>query len=127
MPPKISRALPLLLALTLGCPSDDTEDDGADDGADSESGSDCADAPAFAEVAIFDKCTMCHSSTLTGAARNGAAVDVNFDTHPAAMASANAAVSAVNNGFMPPAGSGITVTQAEIDALELWAMCGTPQ
>ena len=121
----------LAQAFALGCPSDDGDDPAQDDGDDeaSESGPvDCAtaDVPTYDEVAIFAKCTMCHSSTLTGDARNGAAVAVNFDTFEAAKASAISGSSLVQSGSMPPMNSGITVTEDEAEELALWAMCGTP-
>ena len=70
---------------------------------------------------------MCHSSTLVGADRDGALPSVNFDTYAAAMASASRGLERVEAGAMPPAGSGLGVSDVEVDVLEQWIVCGTPE
>jgi hypothetical protein len=85
---------------------------------------DCTgDVPAFADVAAFDKCTMCHSSELMGAERNGAPANANWDVEQVAVDRAEDMAMRVFMGLMPPPGSGITLTQAEEDQLYLWALC----
>lgn len=79
--------------------------------------------PAFADVTALAKCSACHSSTLTGSARRNAPSDVNYDTESAANASAEDASSEVNGGDMPPANSGITLTDSEKQSLYKWALC----
>lgn len=118
----------LLAVLALALPACDDGDDAADEES-SAGGPDCDgdDAPGYADVDIFATCTMCHSSTLMGAARNGALVTVNFDTYAAAKASAAKALDRVGAGAMPPPGSGRTVTESEKDELERWVLCGTPE
>ena len=69
----------LLAVLALALPACDDGDDAADEES-SGGGPDCDgdDVPGYADVDIFATCTMCHSSTLMGADRNGALVTVNF-------------------------------------------------
>jgi hypothetical protein len=86
---------------------------------------DCAlTAPTYQQVSAFGKCVACHASSKTGAERKSAPPAVNFDTQAAAEANAQAAVSMVRAAAMPPAGSGLTLTEAEKGALYAWAMCG---
>lgn len=122
----------LTFAVLPAC-GDDSGDGGA--GASGVGGSggdepdpDCdGDVPVYTDVTIFDKCTTCHSSENTAGARNGAPSSFNFDTFAAAMASAENAVEEVAEGAMPPANSGITLTEAEKKALYAWGLCGTPE
>ena len=79
--------------------------------------------PAYADVDAFKKCTTCHSSKLEGKARNEAPEDVNFDTESAAKAHAEEAAHEVYEGAMPPAGSGLTLTESEKTDLYKWALC----
>ena len=79
--------------------------------------------PAYADVDAFKKCTTCHSSKLSGAARNDAPKDVNFDTESAAKAHAEEAAHEVYEGEMPPEDSGLTLTESEKTDLYKWALC----
>jgi uncharacterized membrane protein len=81
--------------------------------------------PAFGEVTAFDTCAGCHSSNLSGSARQSAPSSINFDNHDSASLNADLAVKAVNRGSMPPA-SANQLTAAQKDALQRWALCGTP-
>lgn len=88
---------------------------------------DCTATPAkkFSEMsAVWAKCTACHSSAVTGAARGGAPVDINYDTYAAAKAEATPAASEVAEGAMPPGGG---LTDAEKEQIYAWAQCGTPE
>jgi uncharacterized membrane protein len=85
---------------------------------------DCAGRiPAYEDVAAFDKCVMCHDSMKAAGERKSAPINVNFDTQSAAESHALQAVSMVKAGAMPPAPSGLTLTDAEKQQLYTWAMC----
>jgi cytochrome c5 len=84
--------------------------------------------PKFSQVLAFQQvCTNCHVSTKTGAARNGAPADINFDQYASAMAHAEQASIEVNVGAMPPEGSNLSLTAEQKTTLYDWALCGTPQ
>ena len=117
------RALPttvllaVMIGTLLGCGSGDDDDD-------SEPDVSCTGTiPTYADVDAFDKCTMCHSSALTGNARNGAPVDANFDTESGAEAHDDEIAHEVSQGDMPPPASNIKLTAAEKDELYRWALC----
>jgi uncharacterized membrane protein len=75
--------------------------------------------------AVFaTRCTGCHATTRTGAARSGATEGVDFDTYAAAAASAEAARQMVQSGQMPPAGR---LPDAEAWTLVWWADQGAPE
>ncbi len=84
-----------------------------------------SDAPAGAVVSwcrevrpILDRwCTTCHSSTRSGAARNGAPVGVDYDTFEQAAANASRGLSRMQARSMPPGGE---VPAAEIQAVARW-------
>ncbi|HET8938153.1 MAG TPA: hypothetical protein VFN67_32140 [Polyangiales bacterium] len=85
---------------------------------------DCSgEVPKFADVTALTKCATCHSSQVSSSARKGAPTSVNFDTESAANAKAEDAASEVNGGDMPPAGSGISLSEEEKQALYKWALC----
>src|SRR5690606_22364497 len=105
--PRALRAslLALLLSpLALAACGETGDDEG---GGTDTAGNECAAAPApkFSEMtAVWAKCTTCHASSLEGAARSAAPVGVDFDTHAAAKAKADAALTRVEAGTMPPQG-----------------------
>ncbi len=70
-------------------------------------------------------CTRCHSTTLTGAARNGAPVDVNWNTYAAAVQAAPRGLLRMQAGTMPPTGN--RVPAADITKFQQWIQAGTPQ
>lgn len=74
-------------------------------------------------------CLFCHSSELSGSARNGAPNDVNWDTYEAALPNADrAVVRAVEQMTMPPSFSGLpTLNQEQKDAMLAWQDAGFPQ
>lgn len=83
--------------------------------------------PTFSELSsgVFLHCVVCHSSSLSGAARNGSPPNVNFDKYDTAKAMASYADQEVRGHVMPyPKGAGITDT--ERNQLYEWAECGTP-
>ena len=109
-------ALAGALGFAVGCKGDD---DGG-----SEMDVDCdSDVPAYADVKLFDTCTMCHSSKLSGTDRMEAPKNVNFDSESTAEANATMAVNEVMAGDMPPRDSGLKVTTAEKQAFYKWALC----
>lgn len=115
--------LVVLALAVMGC----EEAEESDEDAQEDTSGACAEAPRYDEVEIFSTCTMCHSSTLVGDERGGALPGVDFDTYAAAMASASRGLERVQAGAMPPPTSGVTVAQGEVDALEEWILCGTPE
>ena len=88
---------------------------------------DCsAQVPTFTEVSLLSQtCVGCHDSTLSGADRGGAPADINFDQFDSAKANAEAAVSAVYAGSMPPGGANLPADMKQ--QLYSWGLCGTPQ
>lgn len=121
---KIRMLLVVVSALSVvgaGCPS---EEEGELPEVDCAMGP----IPTYAEVGAFQKCSACHSSALSGStARHEAPADINYDTYAGAEAHATKAASEVNEGAMPPADSGITLTAAEKDALYKWSLCGAQE
>lgn len=87
---------------------------------------DAEPVPKFAEVTAFAKCTSCHSSTLSGTARQAAPEGVDFDTAEAAAAHAESAKARVEDGTMPPAGLP-QLTDEEEQQIIRWASCGSPK
>ena len=84
--------------------------------------------PTFDQVTAFSQvCTNCHSSTLTGDARNDAPEDINFDDYASAQAHAEKAAEEVFEGAMPPATANEMLTADQEQDLYLWALCGTPE
>lgn len=78
----------------------------------------------YSQLAIISVCTGCHSSQLSGASRNGAPGDVDYDTFAEAKAGAEEGAAEVFGGDMPPGGG---VNEADKQAFYEWALCGTPQ
>jgi hypothetical protein len=121
------RALPTavliaaMIGTLIGCGSDDDDDD--DEGGELPDVACTGTIPAYADVDAFTKCTMCHSSKLTGAARNSAPTDDNFDTQKGAEAHDEEIAHEVSIGAMPPPASKITLTSAEKEELYKWALC----
>jgi hypothetical protein len=70
-------------------------------------------------------CVQCHSSTLSGLARNGAPSDVNVDVYESAVMNADLIVREISKGAMPP--SGYSISEAQKLQVYQWALCGTPQ
>ncbi len=79
--------------------------------------------PKFTEVTAFAKCTGCHSTSVTGAARAGAPAGINYDTYEAAKANAPKGMDEVYEGAMPPGGG---LTADEKAQIYNWASCDTP-
>jgi uncharacterized membrane protein len=80
--------------------------------------------PKYAAMTAWKKCTVCHASTVSGAARAGAPADINFDSYTDAVMDADRALSEVESGSMPPGGG---LTADEKTQIIDWASCDTPQ
>jgi hypothetical protein len=111
----------MLSSVWIGC-GDDSEDEEHEEELPEV---DCDDGVVveYEDVSAFDKCVTCHDSSKSGDARAEAPDDVNFDTAAAAEKSAVKAAEEVNEGAMPPPGSGITITAAQKEDLYRWALC----
>ena len=92
-------------------------------------GVDCGSSsvPSFAEVSAFDVCVNCHNSGLSGPDRNGAPSSYNFDLYSSASEHSEEIVKQVSSGFMPPASSGFSLTEAQKKQLYTWGECGAPE
>jgi hypothetical protein len=101
------------------------EDDGGGSG--STVSGPCANAKGHAELVTeaFTKCTNCHSSLLTGAARNAAPIEANWDDYEGAKAQRAKIKQRILDGTMPQPGYP-QLTKAERAELLLWANCGGP-
>ncbi len=135
MSPLLRRAAVLTcaaLALApLGCGDDDDDDDGDDDTVECPSGGTQLTEQNFGRAFLNSYCTRCHSSTLSGAARNGAPEGLNWDQlavvrantgrmNDAAGANADDSV----NREMPP--NDPRPSDAERRQLAEWLACGAP-
>lgn len=81
------------------------------------------------EQVFASNCLACHSSNLTGSARNGAPPSVNWDTYEATIPNAaRAIVRAVEQMTMPPSFSGLPVlNQEQRTAMLAWQNAGFPR
>jgi cytochrome c5 len=80
------------------------------------------------EKVFATNCLSCHSSELTGGARNGAPPGVNWDTYEATLPNADSAITrAVEAMTMPPAGTKPPLNQEQKDAMLAWQSAGFPQ
>lgn len=123
--------LALALAALSSCGSDKAAaDSGGPSGAVCPTGSTLT-YDTFGQAFMEDYCTRCHSSALTGAARNGAPSDHDFDTLAGIQDTevehldeqAAGGPDGVNT-IMPPTGS--KPTEAERRQFGEWLACGTP-
>jgi hypothetical protein len=116
--------LGLSLALTLSaCGSDDSGE-----GEDLPEVDCSGDVPTFGEVTAFTTvCNDCHSTTLSGEARNDAPADINWDDYDSASEHAEKGVEEVFEGEMPPEDSTETLTEAQKEDFYKWGLCGTPE
>ncbi len=86
----------------------------------------------FGKAFMEDFCTSCHSSTKTGADRNGATLDHDFDTLVGIRAVANHIDQAAGigpasaNRNMPPAEETSQPADGDREKLAEWIACGAP-
>jgi len=79
------------------------------------------------EQVFATNCLACHSSDLTGPARNGAPPSVNFDTYEVTQSNAErAVVRAVEEMSMPPLGD-LLLNDEQREAMLAWQKAGFPQ
>lgn len=80
------------------------------------------------EKVFASNCLGCHSSALTGSARNGAPPSVNWDTYEATLPNAaRAIVRAVKMMTMPPSFSGLPkLNEEQQTAMLAWQSAGFP-
>lgn len=111
-----------LLALSA-CGGDDGDDDGMMNPTDPFGAcpSDSTSQEMMGAMLIAAECNNCHSSSLTGSARNGAPSSRNFDTASDVMANAARIHARVQAGTMPP-GTGLNSDQQE--AVRVYLACG---
>ena len=128
-----------VLGLSLGACDDGTDGNdgtGGTDGTDATDGTgddhelpmvDCGavTVPTYAQVRIFERCTECHSSELTGAERQDAPVGVDYDTYASAAVHAEHGAGEVYAGEMPPLPP-IVPDDVKLE-FYAWALCDTPQ
>ena len=81
-----------------------------------------AEVPVFEEMTVWNSCIGCHSSTLSGAARQGAPVDFNYDSLEEAMFDPLETAESVIDGSMPPAGA---LSAEDMELINVWAQCGS--
>ena len=124
----VGAALPVGIALTIAC--SDANDPGRPSGATCPTESTLSYAT-FGEAFMSQYCTSCHSSSLSGAARNGAPSDHNFDTLDAIrdvgadhIDRAAAAGPDYVNTVMPPSGQEPQPSEEERRLLGEWLACG---
>jgi uncharacterized membrane protein len=95
------------------------------------SSADAATAQNFGTAFMQTYCVSCHSQSVTGTARAGATVGVDFDTlddvrRQRVLIDTHAAVGpSASNTEMPPA-SRPQPTQQEREKLGQWLACGAP-
>jgi len=131
---RMLRALLILLAAAalsfVGCSDDSSSDADAATDEDEEElpDVDCdGGIPTYGEVAAFNTCVNCHSSEVTGSARQDAPEEDNFDTYEGVEGKAEEIAHEVFEGEMPPEDSGLSLTGDEKDELYRWALCGAPE
>jgi uncharacterized membrane protein len=122
-------AVHVMVCVAIGCGGDDDDHEGQPTGAE------CPPASSltyddFGREFMTEYCVRCHASTLSGAARNGAPSDHDFDTVEGVRLFADhidevaAAGPDATNTEMPP--SGPAPSQAEREQLGEWLACGAP-
>ncbi|MFH2006943.1 MAG: hypothetical protein ABI333_10200 [bacterium] len=116
-----ARVAALTFALVAGCGE---KVDPIQDGCEPIDASDITYCGALAET--FSVCIRCHSSLVTGEARNGAPSEFNFDTYDTAFNDAANANGVIQNGFMPPDGYD-KPDQCVRDAFQTWIDLGKPE
>ncbi|MFO0611282.1 MAG: hypothetical protein U0414_01745 [Polyangiaceae bacterium] len=99
---------------------------------------DCSTTTAkkYGELAIWAKCTTCHSTQRTGDKRHGATIGYDYDTPSGAKATASEAqddVAGVGLNPMPPHDQVLDdgsdppdPTEAEKTEFYTWVQCGQP-
>jgi uncharacterized membrane protein len=101
--------------------------------ADTDTGEDpfCADKPVetyenFGQGFMLQNCQICHTTTVTGDARNGAPESIHFDDEEdvAVQVAAILGVATGPSPIMPPSGG---VSDDLRERLEIWLRCYPPE
>src|SRR5687768_5264154 len=93
------------------------DDDGGGGGVDCTS----TPVPTFSQVSAFSQvCTECHSTENVDDERNGAPLGINFDDITSAREHAAHAAEEVEEGHMPPPGSGLSITDEQREQIVRW-------
>lgn len=80
------------------------------------------------KTSIFDEtCLLCHNSAKTGAERNGAPNNINFDTYDLAVTNAILANNQLQPGFMPPFSAGGARTLEQKTLFFNWIYADFPE
>ena len=120
----MNRISVLALALSLSLSLAACGDDGGDgDVLDCESSTLSYDN--FGSQFMTNFCLDCHASTVTGGARNGAPVAVNFDDLSLVQAQAGRIKARVNASSLPPPSFPAAPSATERSDLTEWIDCGT--
>ncbi len=81
-----------------------------------------------AELFFESYCLECHSTALTGDARQDAPNSINFDTYSDLTANDLEEVEGeIDGGAMPPEESSAQPTSAEVETIVTWLACGAPE
>ena len=76
------------------------------------------------EVLFTEHCTSCHTSALSGADRQDAPTDIDFDAYETARQDPTGTWTQVHLGAMPPAGA---LSADDKETIRVWYACETPQ
>lgn len=77
------------------------------------------------DVILATQCSSCHSSSLSGGARNGAPSGLDWDVYSSAAAQSDRIFARASAGTMPP--SGDDVPADEVAVLQAWDEQGAPE
>lgn len=72
---------------------------------------------------VTQRCASCHSSAVTGAARQNAPVGVDYNTLEAIRANADSGYHEASAGVMPPTGA---LNATDLENLRIFLACGAP-
>lgn len=72
---------------------------------------------------VTQRCSSCHSSAATGAARQNAPVGVDYDTLAGIRANTAAGWEQASGGAMPPTGA---LNATDLENLRIFLACGAP-
>lgn len=76
-------------------------------------------------LVLNNNCLSCHSSQLTGVARQGAPEEYNFDKLDVVRSEVGEIYGEVEEGEMPPAPA-TKITGQDLENLRIWLACGAP-
>lgn len=72
---------------------------------------------------VTQRCASCHSSQVSGAARQNAPVGLDYDTLAAIRTNANTGYAEAKEGAMPPTGA---LSATDLENLRIFLACGAP-